>query len=117
VGDRAGARDLRRVAHRRRHDRSFRGARGADIIAAEEAYARGARIAVCLALPRDEFRHRSVELPGTDWGARFHRLLGASEVRELTEQGGPAPIGDEAFSRANDWMVELAASSIRSRTL
>src|SRR6266542_1829995 len=60
------------------------GARGADIIGAEEGYSRGAHVMLCLALPADEFRRRSVDLPGTDWGSRFRRLLSVAEVRELT---------------------------------
>src|SRR5690348_10438928 len=50
------------------------GARGADLIAAEEAHARGARVVLCLALPADEFVRRSVELAGTDWADRFQRI-------------------------------------------
>jgi hypothetical protein len=102
------------------------GARGADIIAAEVARDRGARVLLCLALPPDEFERRSVDLPGTDWVARFRRLLAVADVRQLTgKPSGPAepqpgaPHADEAqpgqpepddrvFHRANSWMVELA---------
>jgi hypothetical protein len=84
------------------------GARGADIIAAEEGYKRGAHVILCLALPADEFERRSVGLPGTDWSSRFRRLLAVAEVRELAPSPGQAPEGDEVFARANEWMVDLA---------
>jgi hypothetical protein len=80
------------------------GARGADIIAAEEARSRGARVLLCLALPPDEFRQASVALPGTDWSARYDRLLDVAEVRQLP----PQPNGADVFERANQWMLELA---------
>jgi hypothetical protein len=81
------------------------GARGADLIAAEEAHARGASVILCLALPPDEFERSSVELPGTDWVARFRALLAQAEVRQLP--AGTA-VGDEAFAYANEWMVDVA---------
>src|SRR3954470_1370964 len=43
------------------------GARGADIIAAEEARARGASLRLVLALAPDGFVARSVAIAGTDW--------------------------------------------------
>ncbi|GIJ57329.1 hypothetical protein [Virgisporangium aurantiacum] len=82
------------------------GARGADIIAAEAALARGAHVVVCLALPPDRFVEQSVDLPGTDWAARFRRLLEVADVRELRDP----PAGDEVFTRTNEWMVDLARS-------
>jgi hypothetical protein len=84
------------------------GARGADIIAAEEGHARGADVLLCLALPPEEFERRSVDLPGTDWSDRFRRLLTVAEVRQLADVVGQVPAGDEVFARANEWMVDLA---------
>lgn len=84
------------------------GARGADIIAAELGRARGAGVTLCLALPPDEFRRRSVDLPGTDWGERFRRLLRVAEVRCPAEERDGPPGGDDAFARTNAWMVRLA---------
>ncbi|MFL6137530.1 MAG: hypothetical protein ACJ74O_06990 [Frankiaceae bacterium] len=84
------------------------GARGADIIAAEEGRARGAHVVLCLALPPREFERQSVELPGTDWSRRFRALLDVVEVRELAAEVDDVPEGDEVFARTNAWMVELA---------
>ena len=83
------------------------GARGADLIVAEQGLARGAHIVVCLALPQGEFERRSVELPDSDWVDRFRRVLKAAEVRHLYDQVGVVP-GDDVFAQANRWMVEVA---------
>ncbi|WP_138732172.1 patatin-like phospholipase family protein [Modestobacter excelsi] len=83
------------------------GARGADILAAEAGLRRGARIRVCLALPPDEFERRSVDLPGSDWSARFRELLQRSEV-EVPPPGEAAPDDEDAFARANVRLVEVA---------
>ncbi|MEV0612552.1 hypothetical protein AB0I81_04440 [Nonomuraea sp. NPDC050404] len=81
------------------------GARGADLIGAGLAQDRGARVIVCLALPREEFLRRSVDLPGTDWRARFERLTRSAQV-EPPPYGTAA--GDEVFAEANERMVRLA---------
>src|SRR4051795_4392608 len=82
------------------------GARGADLIVAEEALARGARILLCLALPREEFIRRSVDIPGTDWAARFERIAGLAEIRVLGDANGGGR--HDVFARANAWMVDVA---------
>jgi hypothetical protein len=84
------------------------GARGADIIAAEQGHARGAHVMLCLALPPAEFQRRSVDQPGTDWGGRFRRLLSVAEVQELPATASEAPEDDQVFARTNEWMVDTA---------
>jgi hypothetical protein len=78
-------------------------ARGADIIAAEEALARSARVRVVLALPQDEFERRSVALPGTDWVDRFREVLARAEVEVID-----GPHDDGAFARANARIIQIA---------
>jgi hypothetical protein len=85
------------------------GARGADLIVAEQGLARGAKVVVCLALTQEEFERRSVELPDSDWVDRFRRVLKAAEVRYLSEQPDVVP-GDDVFAQANRWMVEVATT-------
>lgn len=85
------------------------GARGADLIVAEQGLARGAQILVCLALPQKEFERRSAELPDSDWVDRFRRVLKAADVRYLSEQANMVP-GDDVFARTNRWMVEVATA-------
>ena len=84
------------------------GARGADLIVAEEAHARGARIVLCLALPPEEFVQRSVDIPGTEWAAQFERIARVSDTRVL--DGGDDGERDDVFARTNAWMVDVARS-------
>jgi hypothetical protein len=83
------------------------GARGADMIIAEEARARGAKVVLCLALPTDEFERESVALPGSDWSERFRALL---EVAEVLLPDEPQDADEDVFARANARVVEVARS-------
>lgn len=85
------------------------GARGADLIVAEQGLARGASVVLCLALPREEFERQSVDLPGTDWTDRFRRVVNVADVRYLSGQADVLP-GSNVFARANHWMVEVATA-------
>lgn len=78
-------------------------ARGADIIAAEEALKRSARVRVVLALPKEEFERQSVAIPETDWVERFRSVLDQAEVEVID-----GPYDDTAFGRANARMIDLA---------
>ena len=78
------------------------GARGTDLIAAEEGLALGASVRLCLALPRAEFVSRSVELADTDWLQRFESVERRSDVHQLDVDPGTANI----FAIANQWMVD-----------
>lgn len=80
------------------------GARGADIIAAEAARARGARLRFILARRPDDFVKSSVALPGTDWEERFHALLGQADDVEVV--GGPDD--DQVYARANGRIIAVA---------
>lgn len=89
------------------------GARGADIIAAEQCLRRGARAILCLALPPDQFERESVAVPGTDWSARYRALLEnqSVEVKVLQEQFPREAVhGDGVFARTNEWIIDLATS-------
>lgn len=86
------------------------GARGADVIVAEEGLSRGAHVRLCLALPPDEFEARSVAIPGTDWADRFRALLAEADVGTLADRIGTAPDGEAIFARTNEWIVEEATA-------
>lgn len=85
------------------------GARGADLIVAEEAQALGAHIVLCLAKPPEEFERESVDLPGTDWGERFTSMLRSAEVRVLPSDRAPSD-ADQLYAATNDWMIDTARS-------
>jgi hypothetical protein len=78
------------------------GARGADIVAAEAALARGARLRLVLARRPEEFVKGSVALPSTDWAERFYALLGLADV-EIVD--GP---DDDVYARTNDRIIAVA---------
>jgi Patatin-like phospholipase len=84
------------------------GARGADLIVAEEGLVRGAKIVLCLAAPPEEFDQMSVALPASDWSSRFQAILEKAEVRLPDE---PAPrAADDIFARANARVIAVARS-------
>jgi hypothetical protein len=89
------------------------GARGADIIAAEAALERGARVRLVLAREPDDFVADSVALPDTDWEERFRALVDRAGAG--TEEGGPAVslevVGgsdDGVYARTNARIIERA---------
>jgi len=86
------------------------GARGADILFAEECIRRGTRVLLLIPLPEEEFLERSVRLPGSDWEARYRALRARCETHfQHEEWSGRYPELD-AFSRNNLWCIEMAAS-------
>ena len=80
------------------------GARGADLLAAEAARERGAKVRLVLALPPDEFESRSVALDGTDWARRFRSALAEADEVEVVEH----PPDADVFARTNTRMIEVA---------
>ena len=83
-------------------------ARGADLIVAEQALERGARVQVLLAKEPEGFRNGSVELPGSDWGARFDRVLARAERVDVLPDDGS---GDKPYARTNEWALDRAAEA------
>ena len=80
------------------------GARGADLLAAEEALRRGASVRLCLASVRSSFVAESVALAGTDWAERFDTVAKCSEMRVVPTP----PDGTSVYEATNDWMISLA---------
>ncbi|MDP9388508.1 MAG: hypothetical protein M3Q48_11515 [Actinomycetota bacterium] len=84
------------------------GARGADILVAEQAMARGAEVWLLVALPDDEFLAASVDAPGGDWAARYRDLRRRCPTWFQTEELGPARDDEDVFERNNNWCLEAA---------
>ncbi len=85
------------------------GARGADIIVAEEALDLGATVWLLLALPDDQFVETSVRLPGSNWEERFRAVRRRCPTWIQDEVLGPLPNGSgpaAAFARNNAWCLE-----------
>ncbi|HVM02711.1 MAG TPA: hypothetical protein VM263_08570 [Acidimicrobiales bacterium] len=86
------------------------GARGADIIAAEQALARGAAAWLLVALPEEAFLATSVELPGSDWAERYRALRRRCPTWFQPDELPPAAPGEDVFERNNDWCLEVAGA-------
>lgn len=85
------------------------GARGTDILVAESALRKGARVQLFLALPPEDFETRSVALPGSQWSERFRILLDRCDVTVQAEVIGAPPTGENPFARNNRWVLDEAA--------
>lgn len=86
------------------------GARGADILFAEECAERGAEVWLFLALAEGEFLEESVRLPDSDWEARFFALRDRETVKTFQqfERLKLPPKGTSVFARNNLWMINTA---------
>ncbi|MBA3650691.1 MAG: hypothetical protein H0W66_04205 [Chthoniobacterales bacterium] len=84
------------------------GARGADILFAEECIRRGAKMRLLVANELDAFVESSVRLAGTDWSARFRALCDKSEVAIQPERLGRPPMDISPYARNNRWIVNSA---------
>jgi tetratricopeptide (TPR) repeat protein len=84
------------------------GARGADILFAEECERRGSSVRLLIAKELDAFVERSVRLPGSDWSARFHALCERSTVAIQPERLGQPPADVSPYARNNRWVVNTA---------
>jgi len=84
------------------------GARGADILIAEECLRRGAQVRLLVAKELDAFVQGSVRLPGSDWSARFRVLCEKSEVVIQPERLGQPPVDVSPNARNNRWIVNTA---------
>jgi hypothetical protein len=86
------------------------GACGGDLLFAEAALARGARLEVFLPQPREAFAAASVDYAGGAWRERFERVLAHphTRVHEASAELGPLPAGEDAYERTNRWMLAVA---------
>ncbi len=100
------------------------GARGADILFAEECLARGVRVQLLLAKAVEDFVKSSVRLTNSDWVERFHALRKQCAVATLVEQrdetfppepGEGAPPTGDVYARTNLWIIGAARAAARGR--
>lgn len=81
-------------------------AAGADILVAEAAVARGARLHVILPAPIDIFRRVSVEQFGAGWTDRFDALVEQAEAIDIVADGNQ--LSDAAINLAEEVAMGLA---------
>jgi hypothetical protein len=84
------------------------GACGGDLLFAEAALMRSARLEMYLPFEEPTFLEKSVDFADSNWRARFlaARERGVLHVAPL--ELGPAPEGDDSYERNNGWMLDAA---------
>ena len=92
-------------------------AAGGDLLFLEACQQRGVRLQILLPFPEPEFIERSI-LPstgGATWRERFfqmkERLKDVKDVRIMSDELGPLPIGVDPFERCNLWLLSTAFAS------
>jgi hypothetical protein len=84
------------------------GACGGDLLFAEAATARGARLEIYLPFDEATFLKDSVDFAGGDWRARYFAMKAAATLHIAPGELGPLPSGDDAYVRNNLWMLKQA---------
>lgn len=85
------------------------GACGGDLLFAEAALRRGARLDLYLPFEPDEFVVDSIDFAGGDWRARFDAARAAARaVHVMPLERAPLPEGDNPYELNNLWMLEAA---------
>ena len=84
------------------------GAKGTDMIAAEQALLLGATVWLLVARHDDAFIPESVDIPGTDWTERYLNLRRRCRTLFQEDELGPPAGGESIFERNNDWFIAVA---------
>ena len=84
------------------------GACGGDLLFAEAALARGARLELYIPFDEETFLERSVDFADRDWRARYFAAKAAAVLHVATSELGPIPEGADAYERNNRWMLDSA---------
>jgi hypothetical protein len=84
------------------------GACGGDLIFAEVALSRGARLELYIPFDEPAFLARSVDFADADWHARFLAAKRQATLHVMPNELGPTPAGDDPYKRNNLWMLQAA---------
>jgi hypothetical protein len=84
------------------------GACGGDLLFAEAALARGARLELYLPFDEPSFLEQSVDFAGRDWRARYFAAKAAAVLHVAPDELGPIREAEDAYQRNNRWMLESA---------
>ena len=92
-------------------------AAGGDLLFMEACAERGVPVLVHLPFPEPRFVTASVAFAGEPWRERYFRLTRdpSVEIRVLSEELGPDPLGANSFERCNLWQLYTALSFGPSR--
>ncbi len=84
------------------------GACGGDLLFAEAALARGARLELYLPLDEPTFLNQSVDFADSDWRTRFFAAKARAVVHIAPSELCSIRDGEDAYDRNNRWMLETA---------
>jgi hypothetical protein len=84
------------------------GACGGDLLFAEAALARGARLEIYIPFEEATFLEQSVDFANADWRARFFAAKARADVHSAPRELGSTPKGERPYERNNRWMLDSA---------
>jgi hypothetical protein len=84
------------------------GACGGDLLFAEVALARGARLELYIPFDEPTFLENSVDFADSDWRARYFAVKAAAVLHVAPNNLGPLREGEDPYERNNRWMLESA---------
>src|SRR5271168_2305358 len=84
------------------------GACGGDLLFAEAALARGARLELYIPFEEPTFLEKSVDFAGGDWRGRFFAAKARGVLFVAPRELGPPQEGEDPYERNNRWMMDAA---------
>jgi hypothetical protein len=85
------------------------GACGGDLLFAEAALARGARLELYIPFEEAIFFEKSVDFADSNWRARFFAAKGRGVLHVAPRELGPTPDSEDPYERNNRWMLDAAS--------
>jgi len=85
------------------------GACGGDLLFAEAALARSARLELYIPFEEPAFLEKSVDFADRDWRARFFAAKARASLHVQPLELGPPPAGEDPYERNNRWMLDAAS--------
>src|SRR6185437_3442275 len=85
------------------------GACGGDLLFAEAALARGARLELYIPFEEPAFLGKSVDFADKDWRARFFAAKARAALHVAPRELGPLRDGEDPYERDNRWMLDRAS--------
>jgi hypothetical protein len=84
------------------------GACGGDLLFAEAALARDARLELYIPFEESTFLEKSVDFADSDWRARFFAAKARGVLHVAPRELGPPQEGEDPYERNNRWMLGAA---------
>src|SRR5205823_666620 len=84
------------------------GACGGDLLFAEAALERRARLELYIPFEEPTFLAKSVDFAGRDWRRRYVAVRARGALHVMPVERGPTPEGEGSYERNNLWMLEAA---------